>query len=354
MIDTKKELVSFLGQCTHKGKPVVCAVDTEADSLHRYSESLCLVQFSDGKQHVLIDPLAIKDLTPLRDYLQDSTCWMHGADYDMHMLKTNLNVIPPTVFDTQIGARLLGVRKFGYGDLVSHYMDVQLEKTSQKADWAKRPLTPVMEDYALNDVVYLLPMAELIVAELHEAGRYEWFVESCQAAQRKAEEKKAEKEDRWRIKGSGKLTPQGLNYLRSLWLWRDAEAASWDRPSFMVTGNKQLLTWVADLVAGNKPILPRHYRNSRIKNFEKAVAQAQSVDEADMPQRIKGKRRRKEPQFEARLDELIAKRDKVAEELDIDSSLIAPRAILEALAGKHDGAVDLLLNWQRNLLGLEH
>ena len=350
MISTGGELSVFFKHLA--GLPPVCAIDTEADSLHRYSESLCLVQFSDGKQHVLIDPLAIEDMSPLSDYLKQATCWMHGADYDMHMLKTNLGVIPPTVFDTQIGARLLGVRKFGYGDLVAHYMDVQLEKTSQKADWAKRPLTPVMEKYALNDVIYLLPMAELIVAKLKEAGRYEWFTESCQAAQLKAEEKKQEREDRWRIKGSGKLTPQGLNYLRALWLWRDGEAAAWDRPPFMVTGNKQLMTWVADLLDGKKPVLPRHYRNSRIKNFQNAIAEAEAVAEEQMPQRIKGKRRRKEPKFEARLDELMAQRDKVAHDLDIDSSLIAPRAILEALAGKHEGAEELLLNWQRNLLGL--
>jgi ribonuclease D len=352
MIDTENELKSFLKQCTHEGEPIVCAVDTEADSLHRYSESLCLVQFSDGKQHVLIDPLAIEDLSPLRDYLKDSTCWMHGADYDMHMLKTNLGIIPTTVFDTQIGARLLGVRKFGYGDLVSHYMDVHLEKTSQKADWAKRPLTPVMEDYALNDVVYLLPMAEAIVSKLKDAGRYEWFTESCEAARTKSMEKKKEREDRWRIKGSGKLDPAGLNYLRALWNWRDAEAAQWDRPPFMVTGNKQLIEWVADLQDGKDPFLPRHYRTSRVKAFQQAVIDAQTVAEIDMPQRIRGKRRRKEMEFDARLDTLIAKRNEIAEELDLDGSLIAPRAALEALAGKHEGAEEMLLNWQRNLLGI--
>lgn len=352
MIDTKKQLASFLSSCEQGNGSHLCAVDTEADSLHRYSESLCLVQFSDGDQHVLIDPLAIEDLSPLSNYLKKATCWMHGADYDMHMLKTHLGVIPTTVFDTQIGARLLGVRKFGYGDLVDHYMDVQLQKTSQKADWAKRPLTPVMEDYALNDVIYLLPMAELIVSKLKEAGRYDWFTESCEAAQLKAEEKKQEREDRWRIKGSGKLSPEGLNYLRALWLWRDAEAASWDRPPFMVAGNKQLMTWVADLLAGKKPQLPRHYRTGRVRNFHKAIARAEAVKEEDMPQRVRGKRRRKEPQFEQRLEELIARRDKVAEELDIEGSLIAPRANLEALAGKHEGAEELLLEWQRNLLGI--
>ncbi|MBT8037575.1 MAG: hypothetical protein KJO21_08530 [Verrucomicrobiae bacterium] len=352
MIKNENELKTFLNECQHDGDPVVCAVDTEADSLHRYSESLCLVQFSDGERHVLIDPLAIDDLSALRDYLAGATCWMHGADYDMHMLKTNLGVIPPTVFDTQIGARLLGVMKFGYGDLVAHYMDVKIEKTSQKADWAKRPLTPVMEDYALNDVVYLLPMAEMIVSQLKQAGRYDWFTESCEAARTKSMQKKVEKEDRWRIKGSGKLDPKGLNYLRALWHWRDAEAAQWDRPSFMVTGNKQLLEWTSMLLEGSPPKLPRHFRGSRIRNFHQAVANANKVAEADMPQRIRGQRRRKDKQFDARLDGLIAQRNKLAEDLDIDGSLIAARAVLEALAANQDGAEDLLLNWQRKLLGI--
>jgi ribonuclease D len=350
MINTPKELEEFFA--ARGGELVVCAVDTEADSLHRYQESLCLVQFSDGKDHVLIDPLAIEDLSPLRSYLQDSTCWMHGADYDMHMLKTNLGMIPPVVFDTQIGARLLGVRQFGYGNLVDHYMGVEIEKTSQKADWAKRPLTPVMEKYALNDVIYLLPMAEMIVAQLKQKGRYDWFTESCEAAREKSMERKKEKEDRWRIKGSGKLQPVGLNYLKSLWGWRDAEAASWDRPSFMVSGNKQLLEWVQDLLDGEQPQLPRHYRPRRIKAFEQAVAEAKMTAVEDLPQRIQGKRRRKDKQFDARLNKLIAKRNVVAEGLDIDGSLIAPRAPLEALAGQQEGAEQLLMNWQRELLGI--
>lgn len=352
MTSTTEELEALLMQVSASERDQVCAVDTEADSLHRYSESLCLIQFSDGDNHVLIDPLAIDDLSPLKDYLGKVTCWMHGADYDMHMLKEHLGVIPPVVFDTQIGARLLGVRKFGYSDLVQHYMGVELEKTSQKADWAKRPLTAVMEKYALNDVIYLLPMAGIIVKQLKEKGRYDWFLESCEAAREKSFEKKAGKEDPWRIKGSGKLQPEGLNFLKALWYWRDAEAASWDRPSFMVTGNKQLIEWSIGLVDGKKPQLPRHFRNSRVRNFHKAVAAARAVPEQDMPQRIRGKRRRKDPEFEAKLDKLIASRNRIAEELDIDGSLIAPRAPLEAIAGGHENAVDQLLGWQRKLLGI--
>jgi ribonuclease D len=53
----------------------VCAIDTEADSLHRYRESLCLVQFAVRGESVLIDPLAIEDLSPL-----GRTCGSHRLD----------------------------------------------------------------------------------------------------------------------------------------------------------------------------------------------------------------------------------------------------------------------------------
>ena len=71
-----------------------------------------------------------------------------------------------------------------------------------------------------------------------------------------------------------------------------------------------------------------------------------------MPQKIRGKRRKKDPDFEARLDTLIAKRDKIAADLDIESSLIAARAVLEGLAGGVDGAEEQMLPWQRELLGV--
>ncbi len=353
MIVTKSALDELLAESiSQQGDSRVCAIDTEADSLHRYSESLCLLQYSDGKTHELVDPLVIDDLSGLKTYLEDSVCWMHGADYDMHMLRTHLEVIPPTVYDTQIGARLLGVRKFGYGDLVSHYMGVELEKTSQKADWSKRPLTPVMEDYALNDVIYLLPMADLIVEQLKEKGRYDWFKQSCEAARQKALCRVTAKSDPWRIKGSGRLTPEGLNYLKALWYWRDSEAADWDKPSFMVSGNKQLFDWVSMLLEGERPSMPRYYRSSRVKSFAQAVLKAKEVPESDYPQRIRGERRKKDEKFEKKLDELMALRNTVAADLDIESSLIAARASLEHIAADTAEVGQVLLPWQQDLLSL--
>jgi ribonuclease D len=353
MIDTAERLASHLEASRQGLAQPICAIDTEADSLHRYRESLCLIQFADRDQRVLIDPLAIEDLSSLGDYLSVATVWMHGADYDMTMFKRQFGALPALVYDTQIGARLLGVRRFGLGDLVKHYFGVELSKSSQKADWGKRPLSPKMIEYALNDVHYLLDMGDMIVAGLKEKGRYEWFEESCTAARQKVLDRDDSKEEGWRVQGSGKLEPYGLACLRALWQWRDGEAKAWDRPSFMVAPNRQLLEWSIDLGSRKAISVPSHFRPERVKRFREALAIAEELPESEWPERSPCKRRKRDRDFDRKVDELIGIREQAATNLDIEGSLIAPRAVLESLAAGEAQPGEVLLRWQRECLAME-
>ncbi len=352
MIDTTERLVLHLEKSRQGESTPVCAIDTEADSLHRYRESLCLIQFAVRNESVLIDPLAIEDLTPLGSYLSEATVWMHGADYDMTMFKRQFGELPAVIYDTQIGARLLGARRFGLGDLVNKYFGVELSKSSQKADWGRRPLSEKMIEYALNDVHYLLEMGDLIVAGLKDYGRYDWFEESCAAARQRVLDRDDTKEENWRVQGSGKLERRGLAFLRALWQWRDAEAKAWDRPSFMVVTNRQLLEWSTDLGMGKNVSLPHHFRPDRVKRFRATIAAIEALDETEWPERPAGKRRKRDRDFERRVDSLIKSRDDAAAKLDIEGSLIAPRAVLECLAAGDAKPSDVLLKWQRGCLGL--
>jgi len=352
MIETTEHLVLHLEQSRSEAVAPLCAIDTEADSLHRYRESLCLVQFADRGKSVLIDPLAIEDLAPLGDFLAESTVWMHGADYDMTMFKREFGKLPAVVYDTQIGARLLGAKRFGLGDLVKDYFGVELSKSSQKADWGKRPLSSKMVEYALNDVHYLLDMGDMIVTRLRDVGRHEWFEESCTAARQRVLARDDSKEEMWRIQGSGKLDRRGLACLRALWHWRDAEAKAWDRPSFMVVPNRQLLEWSHDLASGKNVTLPSHFRPDRLKRFKAAVALVESYSEDEWPERPSIKRRKRERDFERRLDALLADRERAAAKLGIEGSLIAPRAVLESIADETADPATLLLRWQRECLGI--
>ncbi|PYJ76645.1 MAG: hypothetical protein DME77_05220, partial [Verrucomicrobia bacterium] len=116
------------------------AVDTEADSLHCYREKLCLLQISLPGRDSIVDPLADVDLAPLRATLERKEIVLHGADYDLRMLRRGFNFVARRIFDTLIASRLLGVREFSLAALVKRYFGVELPKGSQKANWAQRPL----------------------------------------------------------------------------------------------------------------------------------------------------------------------------------------------------------------------
>src|SRR5438046_2894687 len=157
-------------------------IDTEADSLHCYREKLCLLQVSLPEGDFLVDPLAGNDLSAFADALSRKEIILHGADYDLRLLRRALDFRPTRVFDTVIAARLLGVREFSYAALVEKYFGIELAKGSQKANWALRPLSEKMEEYARNDTHYLLALAEKLEKELIERDRLEWFQQSCERA----------------------------------------------------------------------------------------------------------------------------------------------------------------------------
>ena len=161
------------------------------------------------------------------------------------------------------------------------------------------------------------------------------------------------REEPWRVRGAGKLDRQGLAFLRGLWSWRDGEARQWDRPTFMVATNRDLIDWSTRLVSGGKIPMPRHYRPERIKRLQEAVEQVRILTRDEWPERPRGLRRRKNSAFDRRFDELAAARDACARELDIEGSLIAPRSVLEQLAAEEAAATDLLLGWQRRCLDLD-
>src|SRR6059058_4749677 len=260
------------------------AVDTEADSLHCYREKLCLLQVSLPEGDFLVDPLVENDLASLADTLARKEIVLHGADYDLRLLRRALNFQPARLFDTVIAARLLGVREFSYAALVEKYFGIQLAKGSQKANWALRPLSPKMEEYARNDTHYLLPLAEKLEIQLIECGRFGWFQQSCERAIVSAAiDRERDTEEAWRIRGSGLIRGREAAILRALWHWRDREAERFDRPAFHVLRNDQLIETACAASRGETPQF-RHFSERRTRDFRAAIDSALALKEEDWPE----------------------------------------------------------------------
>ena len=353
------------------------AIDIEADSLHSYREKLCLLQISvpavagivdagldlettsgnrdhrSRLQHdAIVDPLADLDLEPLRRALEPREIVLHGGDYDLRMLRRGLDFTAHSIFDTMIAARLLGIREFSLAALVKRYFGLELPKGSQKANWAKRPLSARMAEYAINDVRYLLPLAQKLEAELDRYQRRDWLRQSCQRAIEQAGIARVRKQDEfWRVRGSGSLQGRPAAVLRALWQWREREAETADRPPFHILQNENLLNAAVSFASGSVPDY-KHFSPRRRQAFREAARVALAAPESDWP--VSPRRFGTRPTAETirRTEELRQRRDKSAEELGLEQSFIAPRGTLEVIATDPARAASLLVPWQRELLGI--
>ena len=350
VIDSEETLSQFLPQLRAAGW---IALDTEADSLHAYPEKVCLIQISIEGADKLVDPLSKIDLTPLWEIFKNHELILHGADYDLRLLRKRHDFVPDKIFDTMLAARLLGVREFGLNNLVSKFLGVQLDKGSQKADWARRPLTPRMEAYARNDTHFLKPLSDILKAKLVEKNRVPWLNESCDRLITEcAVAVKPEPDLVWRIKGSHKLSRAGLAILRELWNWREHHAMAANKPPFFVLSHEAMVG-IAEAVAENRPIdefLPRHLSPRRRDTLFDAIQNGLALAPGEHPEILRSFGRRQTDEERKRFDELEKLRNHRATELEIDPTLIASRATLMALAGDWDLHERELMRWQVELL----
>ena len=355
------ELAALIGQISAANR---VALDTEADSLHCYREKLCLLQISlpavaginDAgfwQRDYIVDPLADIDLRQLSAAVGPKEIVLHGADYDLRLLRRALNFIAFRIFDTVLAARLLGIREFGLAALVKRYFGVELGKGSQKANWGRRPLSARMIEYAINDTHYLLPLADCLESELRKCERLDWLRQSCQRAiEQAAVERVRDEDELWRIRGSASLSGCAAAVLRALWQWREKEAEAADRPPFHILQNHELLNAAVRFASGGVPDY-KHFSSRRRHAFRKAATTALELPESEWP--ASHRRRlgtRPSAQTLHRAEKLRQRRDKSAKELGLEPSFVAPRSAIEAIAADRTRATSLLVPWQCEVLGV--
>ncbi|SDL69689.1 ribonuclease D [Geoalkalibacter ferrihydriticus] len=338
------------------------AVDLEADSMHHYREQVCLLQVSTTARTVLIDPLAVRDLSPLKPVLADPAVrkYFHAADYDIRCLHRDFAIEVRGLFDTMIACQFLGEEKVGLADVLQTYFDVSLDKRFQRADWSKRPLSGEMIRYAAEDTRHLHRLGEWLEGRLAAKGRLDWVAEEF-ALLEGVRHNENQGPLYLRFKGAGMLKPRQLAVLDALLQFRDAEAQRRDCPAFKVLGNSALLeiartapTSLRALVglAGMPARLVERYGSRLLKVIEAAM----ELPDAQLPQFPRSERSERNPEAEARLNLLKKWRTAKAGELGMDPGILINNAALEELSRRPPAtaralAESALKNWQKDVLG---
>jgi ribonuclease D len=329
-----EQLVAGLGD-----EPLLGA-DTEAASFHRYHDRVYLIQLSSRTRTAVIDPLAVQDLTTFGRLLADPAVEVvfHDADYDLRLLDQQYGFHATHVFDTRIAAQLLNEPGIGLAALLEKYLGVSLDKRFQRADWSTRPLSSDMLRYAASDTRHLPVLRDHLRARLLERGRLAWAEEEFALLEQVRWSAASGDEPGYlRVKGARTLRGRALAALRELHQWREDAAARSDRAAFRIVNAEPLLEIARTLptdLAGLRAIrgVGPELIERRGREILGAVRRALELPDNELPRIERGPRRVPDPAFDARVEQLKAKRNELAAQFDLAPGVLCPNATLEAIA----------------------
>ncbi len=333
-------------------------LDTEFMRERTDRAQLCLIQVTSEDDPAWIDPLALPDLEPLRAPLTDPAICkiMHAARQDLEVLWPHFGRVAP-VFDTQVAAALAGMpAQVGYGELVRRQLGVELSKGQTRTDWTRRPLSPAQVAYARDDVRYLAPLRESLLALLDKLDRLAWLHEEL--ADIDTEELAVDPERAYeRMRGFRELDPHRLRLAQKLAAWRERRASERDRPR----------GWILDEVHLRDIVMRAPRTTAELAQIEGIPAGfvehsgptvLRIIGEADLPAQLPPRPRpsRPDPEVTARVKQLGNVLRARATELGLQPEILATRRELEQLVQPDAGdAPDLhvLKGWRRSVIGDE-
>lgn len=220
------------------------AIDTESNSFFVYRERTCLIQVSTRDADWIVDPLAL-DPRPMGELLANPAIEkvLHAAEYDVVSMKRDYGFKIENMFDTLIASKATGRKKFGLGNLIEEILAVKLEKDEQRSDWGRRPLSANQIEYAFADTRFLLPLADVLKADVTGKGPEiveEVAIDCRRMTEKEGRPREVDPEAFEKHKSARKLDPVSRQILKALYEQREIRARETDRPLFRVVSDETL------------------------------------------------------------------------------------------------------------------
>jgi len=320
--------------CRHLSAQPSIGVDTESNSLFVYHERTCLIQISTSKKDYLIDPLSIPDITPLHQIFVNPSIEkvFHAAEYDILCTKRDFHFEFVSIFDTMLACRILGWKDLSLSAQLTSQFGIIMDKHFQKANWGLRPLSEEQKTYAILDSHYLLPLRDRLKEALFKAGLLELAAEDFSHMASIQPPVPHEKDECANINGKGKLSPDQYSILEALCHFREQQAQERDVPPFKVLTSSVLLELAKDSPDSLKDL-------AKIEGMSESVVHRYGVELLNVIEEGKNHHSKfpsAKPKPDAaylhRLELLKQWRKAEASSLSVESDVVLPRELMDAIA----------------------
>lgn len=332
----------------------VLGIDTEFVRERTYRADLGLVQFSDGKQVWLLDPLKTGPIDSLAALFEnrDVVKILHAPPEDLDVLLHTTGSCPQPLFDSQTACAMLGQDlQMGYHKTVEWLLDIHIDKGETRSNWLKRPLREAQLHYAALDVCLLPMMYRELRQRLQELDREHWLDEDCKRMIDKANTVIDPAMVWTRIGGNNRLNPKSLAILQQLAEWREKEADRRNLARGFVLKDAALMS-----IANSKPadksdlsaldVLHPRVLDRYAKPLLGIVAEVLNSGTQAEPVRSLGPEHRK---LMADMRDLVKEK---ALQLDVGPALLASRRELEKLILTDAGEAppERFMGWRKDII----
>ncbi len=219
--------------CSKLNKSEFLSIDTEFIREKTYWPKLCLIQVFNGKEKIIIDPLAKDiDLKSFFEILNNKEIVkiFHSGRQDIEIFYNLTKKIPQNIYDTQIAAMVCGFGdSIGYENLVSQLLGKKIDKTSRLTNWSNRPLSKKQINYAISDVTHLFEIYPIIRDKIISNKRENWLKEEIKILISK-KTYELNPNDSWKRLKYRNLSKNSIGVLIELSKWREIKAQKKDVP----------------------------------------------------------------------------------------------------------------------------
>jgi ribonuclease D len=358
-IEQYDDLVRFCGQLANAD---TIAFDTEFVSEDTYYPELCLIQVASQGRLAIIDPRAVRDVTPFWKLISqgDHETVVHAGREEFRFCQRYAQRRPVNLFDVQVAAAFAGMEyPVSYGNLVGRVLGRKVDKGETRTDWRRRPLSERQLNYALQDVAHLEEIRDYLKASLKTLDRGAWMQREMEERQEELE--RQENREQWRrVSGISGLSPRQLAIVRALWRWRDQEARRTNRPAKRLLRDDLIVELAKRQAATAQQIralrgMQRRQLQAHLPDIAQCIADALELPQEELPRT--GKRRHR-PTLNLLGQFLAAALNAVCRDAEMAPSLVGGAQEVRNLVHYHLGYYEededkppLAVGWRAEIVG---
>lgn len=335
----------------------VFGLDTEFIKVDTFWPKLGLFQINIADQVFLLDgkSLNLNEFWQQIFSAQQNIFHACGEDIDLIYYYSNQKKLS-NVFDTQVAMSFLGHGlQVSYQNALKEVLNIDIDKDQTRSDWLARPLSSEQMNYAANDVLYIVDLAEKLKAELHHKNLYQQVLEDCSHLTIEIATE-TPKDKLYTDVGNYRHSRKQLMQLQLLSVWREEMVKALNQPRSFLLKNSTMIDLVEKNPNNNFQLSQiKDIRPNVVREFGKTILDIIKFlpDPEEWPLRMARPIRHSSKDITQNVDDLILR---ISDNVQVPKEVLIRKKWLTALyqhiafQGNEKDLPGYLLGWRYDLL----